>query len=72
MGAPSIVILYSDRLDRDDEDRSEERMAHVERELTGLQRRLNSLLAYIRQDDMAPLTPMVRPTWSPPNEEQRP
>jgi hypothetical protein len=57
-------LLTMDRhQDRDNHERSEERLNVVERELNGLQQRLSRLLAYIRQDDMAPLTPMVRPLF---------
>lgn len=71
-----VAVLHSSiriRPDGADDQESEERLAHVEHELTGLRKRLDNLLSYIRKDDMAPLTPMVRmDRQTPPPEEHRP
>jgi hypothetical protein len=58
-----VVAFHSSihpRLDREDNQPTDDRLTHVERELTGLRQRLDKLLLFIRQDDMAPLTPAVR------------
>ena len=52
----------------DDEHETEDRLTYVEREFAEIQQRLRNLLAYIRQDDMAPLTPVVRPLFRPKDE----
>lgn len=62
--------IFPIRPDDADEHQSEERLNHVEKELTGLRKRLDSLLSYIRQDDMAPLTPFVRTHEIPDRKEQ--
>lgn len=64
--------IYPIRPDGMDDHQSEERLTHVEKELTGLRKRLDSLLAYIRKDDMAPLTPIVRMQKQTPPEEHQP
>jgi hypothetical protein len=50
--------------ERDDDQRTDERLIIVERELHGLQQRLDRLLIYIRRDEVAPLTPAVLPIWA--------
>lgn len=70
MDALFFSITPPSRPEHDDDTRADERLTHVEHELTGLRSRLDNLLAYIRQDDMAPLTPAVRRLWIKPKEDE--
>lgn len=70
MGAVYQSSYIPSRPERDDDRESDDRLSYVERELTGLRRRLDDLLNYIRADDMAPLTPAIRPHSGHHREEQ--
>lgn len=69
------IALHSSihsRPDREDDKPTDERLTYVERELTGLRQRLDNLLMFVRQDDMAPLTPVVPVHRPGPYRKERP